>query len=126
MYRSAIDDSVTYYSTDIPTNFVRSPRVGVFDSQTSEIKSGRVDTAQVVIRIGASLPRALWKHGGTGYRKKRPNRLTDSLDQDSLLEETEDNTNDKGDLVKNSLMTSNVVHSASKAAIGNSVFTIND
>ena len=79
MYRSVIDDSVTYYSSDVPHNFIKSPRNGVFGSFNNN-NYDRIDTAQVVVKIDASLPRATWKHGRTGYRKKRLNTLKDSLD----------------------------------------------
>ena len=55
------------------------------------------------MKIDASLPRATWKHGRTGYRKKRLNTLKDSLDQDSLLEEIESNSNNKKEKINNSL-----------------------
>jgi hypothetical protein len=59
----------------------------------------------VVVKIGIPLPRAEWK-GRTGYKKHRTHRLKDSLEQDSLLEETE---SQKG-LIENS-MHSNIINS---------------
>lgn len=89
MYKSVLDDSVTYYSNDIPTNFVRTARAGarVFDGNYFD----RVDSAVMNnTRVNISLHNPLLqKYGRTANKKKRTlNHMSDSLDQDSLMEET--------------------------------------
>ena len=74
MYKSAMDDSVTYYSNDVQTNFVKTARVGqgIFDGNYFD----RVDTANISgasrFKVSLPVPYLTSKHGGrTGYNKKR-------------------------------------------------------
>jgi len=73
MHRSHIDDSVTYYETDMPINFVR--RLSFAD---------REQTAQMEARKFAIQP--ISQHGRTAHKKKRVNSF--ATEQDSLLEMT--------------------------------------
>ena len=103
MYKSIMDDSVTYFSNDIPTNFVRTSHKGVqkkdksiFEPSNTLFGSGdsRVDTAYVDRdrkRFKATFQQSMnSKYGRTAYGKKRNYQLTDSLNQDSLMDETTD------------------------------------
>lgn len=74
-----MDDSVTYYSNEIPTNFVKTSRKGgIFDANYFD----RVDTAHVGnARFKVQLPGPLnSKYGRTAHKKRRKfNHLSDSL-----------------------------------------------
>lgn len=66
------------FSEGIQHNFINRRKGGIFES---------CDKPSTSARIGAMQPRT--KHGRTAYYKKRTNHLLNSLDHDSLLEDTE-------------------------------------
>ena len=81
MYKSIMDDSVTYFSNDIQTNFIQSSKNrGIFEPSGNF--DSRVDTAYVDRkRFKATFQASMnSKYGRTAYGKKRKyDVLTDSL-----------------------------------------------
>lgn len=80
MYRSVMDDSITYYDSDIPINFVKSSLRDKSDT-TALVKSHFQDSSM--------LNQTSYQYGKTAHKKRRQfGHTTDNNEHDSLLEMT--------------------------------------